>query len=162
MIAAEDQRFAEHHGFDMDAISSALRHNQQSGRVRGASTLSQQTAKNLFMWSDRSFLRKGIEAWFTLLMELGWDKSRILEVYLNIVEFGPGIYGAEAAARHYFGKPAIRLTRYEASPARRRPAQSLALSGQAPSPYVQQRSAWIRRQMGQLGQVTLNRVHGTE
>jgi monofunctional biosynthetic peptidoglycan transglycosylase len=83
--------------------------------VRGASTLSQQTAKNLFMWSDRSFLRKGIEAWFTLLMELGWDKSRILEVYLNIVEFGPGIYGAEAAARHYFGKPAARLTRYEAS-----------------------------------------------
>lgn len=115
MIAAEDQRFADHNGFDMDAISSALKHNQQSRRVRGASTLSQQTAKNLFMWSDRSLLRKGIEAWFTLLMELGWDKSRILEVYLNIVEFGPGIYGAEAAARHYFGKPAARLTRYEAS-----------------------------------------------
>lgn len=162
VIAAEDQRFAEHHGFDMDAISSALRHNQQSERVRGASTLSQQTAKNLFMWSDRSFLRKGIEAWFTLLMELGWDKSRILEVYLNIVEFGPGIYGAEAAARHYFGKPAIRLTRYEASLLAAALPNPWRYRVKPPSPYVQQRSAWIRRQMGQLGQVTLNRVHGTE
>ena len=100
--------------------------------MRGASTLSQQTAKNLFMWSDRSFLRKGLEAWFTLLMELGWDKARILEVYLNIVEFGPGIYGAEAAARTYFGKPASRLTRYESSPAGRRPAQIRGVIGSSP------------------------------
>lgn len=159
VIAAEDQRFAEHNGFDMDAISSALKHNQQSRRVRGASTLSQQTAKNLFMWSDRSFVRKGIEAWFTLLMELGWDKSRILEVYLNIVEFGPGIYGAEAAARHYFGKPAARLTRYEASLLAAALPNPWRYRVNPPSPYVQQRSAWIRRQMSQLGQVTLNRVH---
>lgn len=159
VIAAEDQRFADHNGFDMDAISSALKHNQQSRRVRGASTLSQQTAKNLFMWSDRSLLRKGIEAWFTLLMELGWDKSRILEVYLNIVEFGPGIYGAEAAARHYFGKPAARLTRYEASLLAAALPNPWRYRVKPPSPYVQQRSAWIRRQMSQLGQVTLNRVH---
>ena len=159
VIAAEDQRFADHNGFDMDAISSALKHNQQSRRVRGASTLSQQTAKNLFMWSDRSLLRKGIEAWFTLLMELGWDKSRILEVYLNIVEFGPGIYGAEAAARHYFGKPAARLTRYEASLLAAALPNPWRYRVKPPSPYVQQRSAWIRRQMSQLGQVTLNRMH---
>lgn len=158
VIAAEDQHFAEHHGFDLDAISSALKHNQQSSRVRGASTLSQQTAKNLFMWSDRSFLRKGLEAWFTLLMELGWDKSRILEVYLNIVEFGPGIYGAEAAARHYFGKPAARLTRYEASLLAAALPNPWRYKVNPPSPYVQQRSAWIRRQMSQLGQLTLTRV----
>ena len=137
------------------------RHNQQSGRVRGASTLSQQTAKNLFMWSDRSFLRKGIEAWFTLLMELGWDKSRILEVYLNIVEFGPGIYGAEAAARHYFGKPAIRLTRYEAS-CSPPPCPTLALSGQAPSPMCSSARPGSVVRWVNSGQVTLNRVHGTE
>lgn len=159
VIAAEDQRFAQHNGFDMDAISSALKHNQHSERVRGASTLSQQTAKNLFMWSDRSFLRKGIEAWFTLLMELSWDKSRILEMYLNIVEFGPGIYGAEAAARHYFGKPAARLTRYEASLLAAALPNPWRYRVKPPSPYVQQRSAWIRRQMGQLGQITLNKVH---
>ena len=159
VIAAEDQRFADHNGFDMDAISSALKHNQQSRRVRGASTLSQQTAKNLFMWSDRSFLRKGIEAWFTLLMELGWDKSRILEVYLNIVEFGPGIYGAEAAAKHYFDKSAARLTRYEASLLAAALPNPWRYRVQPPSPYVQQRSAWIRRQMGQLGQATLNKVY---
>ncbi len=159
VIAAEDQRFAEHNGFDMDAINAALKHNQHSERVRGASTLSQQTAKNLFMWSDRSFLRKGLEAWFTLLMELGWDKARILEVYLNIVEFGPGIYGAEAAARTYFGKPASRLTRYESSLLAAALPNPWRYRVKPPSPYVQKRSVWIRRQMGQLGQITLNRVH---
>jgi len=136
-----------------------LKHNQHSERVRGASTLSQQTAKNLFMWSDRSFLRKGLEAWFTLLMELGWDKARILEVYLNIVEFGPGIYGAEAAARTYFGKPASRLTRYESSLLAAALPNPWRYRVKPPSPYVQKRSVWIRRQMGQLGQITLNRVH---
>ncbi|MFB2828592.1 monofunctional biosynthetic peptidoglycan transglycosylase [Aeromonas jandaei] len=159
VIAAEDQRFADHNGFDMDAINAALKHNQRSERVRGASTLSQQTAKNLFMWSDRSFLRKGLEAWFTLLMELGWDKSRILEMYLNIVEFGPGIYGAEAAANYYFGKPASRLTRYEASLLAAALPNPWRYRVKPPSPYVQKRAVWIRRQMGQLGQVTLNRVY---
>jgi len=162
VIAAEDQRFADHHGFDMAAISAALKHNQRSERVRGASTLSQQTAKNLFMWSDRSMLRKGLEAWFTLLMELGWDKARILEVYLNIVEFGPGIYGAEAAARHYFGKSASRLTRYESSLLAAVLPNPWRYRVSPPSPYVQKRAVWIRRQMGQLGQVTLNRVHQSD
>ncbi|MGY3917368.1 monofunctional biosynthetic peptidoglycan transglycosylase [Aeromonas australiensis] len=162
VIAAEDQRFADHNGFDMAAISAALKHNQRSERVRGASTLSQQTAKNLFMWSDRSLLRKGLEAWFTLLMELGWDKARILEVYLNIVEFGPGIYGAEAAAQHYFGKPASHLTRYESSLLAAALPNPWRYRVKPPSPYVQKRSVWIRRQMGQLGQQPLNRVHQTE
>ena len=138
MIAAEDQRFADHNGFDMDAISSALKHNQQSRRVRGASTLSQQTAKISSCGAIAASLRKGIEAWFAahlLLMELGWDKSRILEVYLNIVEFGPGIYGAEAAARHYFGKPSARLTRYRGLPCFcRRPAQPWRYRVKPPRP----------------------------
>lgn len=158
VVAAEDQHFPDHNGFDMAAISAAWQHNEQGGRVRGASTLSQQTAKNLFMWDDRSFVRKGLEAWFTLLMELGWDKARILEVYLNIVEFGPGIYGAEAAARHYFGKPAARLTRYEASLLAAALPNPWRYRVSPPSPYVAKRAAWIRRQMSQLGQVTLDRV----
>ncbi|PJG58551.1 monofunctional biosynthetic peptidoglycan transglycosylase [Aeromonas cavernicola] len=162
VIAAEDQRFTRHHGFDMAAISAAFKHNQQSERVRGGSTLSQQAAKNLFMWSERSVIRKGIEAWFTLLMELGWDKSRILEVYLNIVEFGPGIYGAEAAAKHYFGKSAARLTRYEASLLAAVLPNPWRYRIKPASPYVQKRSAWIRRQMVQLGHITLKEMQQTE
>ncbi|QYJ79545.1 monofunctional biosynthetic peptidoglycan transglycosylase [Shewanella acanthi] len=162
VIAAEDQKFANHSGFDLEAITNALEYNQKGNKVRGASTLSQQTAKNLFMWSSRSFIRKGIEAWFTLLMELVWDKSRILEVYLNIVEFGPGIYGAEAAAKHYFGKPAAKLTSYEASLLAAILPNPWTYKIAPPSRYVSQRSAWIRKQMNQLGQVTLNRVHAAD
>ncbi|GIU08859.1 monofunctional biosynthetic peptidoglycan transglycosylase [Shewanella morhuae] len=162
VIAAEDQHFAEHSGFDLAAISSALKYNQQGGKVRGASTLSQQAAKNLFMWSSRSFLRKGLEAWFTLLMELTWDKSRILEVYLNIVEFGPGIYGAEAASKHYFGKSAAKLTQYEASLLAAILPNPWRYKISPPSSYVQQRSAWIRKQMNQLGSITLKKVHEAE
>ncbi|MDG5900699.1 monofunctional biosynthetic peptidoglycan transglycosylase [Shewanella xiamenensis] len=158
VIAAEDQKFAGHSGFDLDAISSAIEYNQKGKKVRGASTLSQQAAKNLFMWSSRSFIRKGIEAWFTLLMELFWDKARILEVYLNIVEFGPGIYGAEAAAKHYFGKSAAKLTRYEASLLAAVLPNPWRYKVSPPSSYVEQRSAWIRKQMRQLGEVTLKKV----
>lgn len=139
VIAAEDQKFAGHSGFDLDAISSAIEYNQKGKKVRGASTLSQQAAKNLFMWSSRSFIRKGIEAWFTLLMELFWDKARILEVYLNIVEFGPGIYGAEAAAKHYFGKSAAKLTRYEASLLAAVLPNPWRYKVSPPSSYVEQR-----------------------
>lgn len=159
VIAAEDQKFADHSGFDLEAISSAIEYNQKGKKVRGASTLSQQTAKNLFMWSSRSFIRKGIEAWFTLLMELIWDKTRILEVYLNIVEFGPGIYGAEAASQHYFGKGAAKLTRYEASLLAAVLPNPWRYKVSPPSAYVEQRSAWIRKQMRQLGELTLKRVH---
>ncbi|MCH1924002.1 monofunctional biosynthetic peptidoglycan transglycosylase [Shewanella sp. C32] len=156
VIASEDQRFPEHFGFDVKQIKNAIADAQNGEGLRGASTISQQTAKNLFMWPSRSFIRKGLEAWFTLLLEVCWDKQRILEVYLNIVEFGPGIYGAEAAAQHYFHKPAAKLTAYEAA----------SLAALLPNPwklrigsnYMQQRSSWIRQQMRQLGQITLNKL----
>ena len=159
VIAAEDQHFPYHHGFDVDAIKAAFAYNSQGKKIRGASTLSQQAAKNLFMWSSRSFIRKGFEAWFTALMELGWPKSRILEVYLNIVEFGPGIYGVEAAAQHYFGIPAARLTAYQASLLAAALPNPWRYQISPPSTYVSQRSSWIRQQMRQLGQVTLNAVY---
>ncbi len=110
MVAAEDQKFPEHWGFDFEAIDKALDHNKRSRRVRGASTISQQTAKNLFLWSGRSYLRKGLEVGYTVLIELLWPKRRVLEVYLNVAQFGPGVYGVEAAAQTYFRKPAARLT----------------------------------------------------
>lgn len=158
VIAAEDQRFPEHHGFDFNAIAKALEHNEQNGAMRGASTLSQQTAKNLFLWPSRNFIRKGIEAWFTLLIEVMWPKQRILEVYLNVAEFGPGIYGVEAAARFYFRKPARALTWAESARLAAVLPNPYQYRAQPPGRYVAQRSQWIFRQMGQLGLVTLNRL----
>lgn len=158
MIAAEDQKFADHPGFDLQAIEKALEHNKRGRRVRGASTISQQVAKNLFLWPSRSWVRKGLEVYFTVLIEIAWPKQRILEVYLNIAEFGDNTYGVEAAARRYWRKPASRLTPHEASllaavlPAPRR------YSARAPSPYVRARAAWIRRQMGQLGPAYLREL----
>jgi len=148
-VAAEDQRFPFHRGFDLRAIQSAL--TEEPGRSRGASTISQQVAKNLWLWPGRSWLRKGLEAWLTAWMELLWPKRRILEVYLNVAEFGPGIFGVEAAARRYFGKPALALTEQEASllaailPAPRR------MSPTQPSDYVHRRAKWIREQARRLG-----------
>ncbi len=115
VIGAEDARFCEHHGFDFEAIEAAAARNAAGGRLRGGSTISQQTAKNAFLWPGRSYLRKGLEAWFTVLIELVWGKPRIMEVYLNIAEMGPGTYGVEAAARRYFNTGAARLTPAEAS-----------------------------------------------
>ena len=115
VIAGEDQKFPEHWGFDIDAIQAALIHNERGGSIRGASTLSQQVSKNLFLWSGRSYLRKGLEAWFTALIEVFWPKQRILEVYLNSVEWDEGVFGAEAAARHHFGVSAANLSRQQAS-----------------------------------------------
>jgi monofunctional biosynthetic peptidoglycan transglycosylase len=115
VIAGEDAKFCQHHGFDWEAIGAAWdRYQSGRGRLLGASTISMQTAKNLFLWPGRDWLRKGLEAYFTVLIELDWSKSRILELYLNIVEWGPGIYGAEAASRHYFRKSADRLSPHEA------------------------------------------------
>lgn len=151
VIAAEDQNFAEHFGFDWQAIEKAVQHNEHSRRKRGASTLSQQTAKNLFLWNSRSWTRKGLEAWFTLLIEADWPKRRILEVYLNIVEFGDGIYGAEAAARTYFGKPAARLTPSEAALLAAVLPNPRKFRANAPSEYLRGRQAWILNQMRQLG-----------
>ncbi len=151
VIAAEDQNFADHFGFDWAAIEKAYVHNEHSRRKRGASTVSQQTAKNQFCWESRSWLRKGAEAYFTMLIELEWPKRRILEVYLNSVEFGDGVYGVEAASTTYFHKHSSRL----------RPSEAALLAAvlpnphkyrvEAPSAYVRGRQAWILRQMEQLG-----------
>jgi monofunctional biosynthetic peptidoglycan transglycosylase len=151
VIAAEDQNFTEHFGFDWQAIEKAVQHNEHSRRKRGASTVSQQTAKNLFLWNSRSWTRKGLEAWFTLLIEVGWSKKRILEVYLNIVEFGDGVYGAEAAARTFFGKPAKRLTPSEAALLAAVLPNPHRFHASAPSDYIRGRQAWILNQMRQLG-----------
>jgi monofunctional glycosyltransferase len=115
VIASEDTRFCSHHGFDWNAIETAWdRYRSRRGRLLGASTISMQTAKNVFLWPGRDWVRKAFEAYFTVLIEIAWSKQRIMEVYLNVVEWGPGIYGAEAAARHYFQKPAAALTIGEA------------------------------------------------
>ncbi|WP_027908270.1 monofunctional biosynthetic peptidoglycan transglycosylase [Pseudomonas sp. URMO17WK12:I4] len=151
VIASEDQKFAYHWGFDVDAIKAALSHNQQGGSVRGASTLSQQVAKNLFLWSGRSWLRKGIEVWFTGLIELLWPKERILEVYLNSAEWADGVFGAEAAARHHFNIGASYLSARQASLLAAVLPNPRQFDAGRPSGYVNQRANWIRRQMRQLG-----------
>ncbi|WP_436859032.1 monofunctional biosynthetic peptidoglycan transglycosylase [Citrobacter tructae] len=152
VIAAEDQTFPDHWGFDVAAIEKALSHNERNeNRVRGASTLSQQTVKNLFLWDGRSWVRKGLEAGLTLGVETVWSKKRILTVYLNIAEFGEGIFGVEAASRHFFGKPASRLTQSEAALLAAVLPNPLRFKADAPSGYVRNRQGWIMRQMRQLG-----------
>jgi len=155
LIAAEDQNFAHHSGFDLDAIAQARKRNERGGRLRGGSTISQQVAKNLFLWQGRGrasrWIRKGIETWYTVLIETMWPKRRILEVYANVAEFGDGVYGAQAAARGFFGRDAAALT----------PAQSARLAAVLPSPrrysaanpgpYVQRRTRAIERNMRQIG-----------
>ena len=152
VIAAEDQKFPDHWGFDVTAIEKALAHNERNeNHIRGASTLSQQTAKNLFLWDGRSWVRKGLEAGLTLGMETVWSKKRILTVYLNIAEFGDGIFGVEAAAQRYFHKPASRLSLSEAALLAAVLPNPLRFKANAPSGYVRNRQAWIMRQMRQLG-----------
>jgi len=151
VVASEDQKFPEHWGFDVEAIEKAYALNQHSHKVRGASTISQQVAKNLFLWSGRSYFRKGLEAYFTVLIEVLWPKRRILEIYLNIAEFGHGIYGAEAAAERYFHKSASRLTRADAAVLAAVLPNPERYSAAAPSHYVQQRREWILGQMQALG-----------
>lgn len=152
VIAAEDQKFPDHWGFDVGAIEKALAHNEHNAsRVRGASTLSQQTAKNLFLWDGRSWVRKGLEAGLTLGIETVWSKKRILTVYLNIAEFGEGIFGVEAASQRYFRKPASRLTPSEAALLAAVLPNPIRFKASTPSGYVRSRQAWIMRQMRQLG-----------
>ncbi|WP_446470431.1 monofunctional biosynthetic peptidoglycan transglycosylase [Xenorhabdus stockiae] len=152
VIAAEDQRFPEHWGFDFSAIKMAVEHNKKDQkRIRGASTITQQTAKNLFLWEGRSWVRKGLEAGMAMVLELVWSKKRILTVYLNIAEFGRGIFGVEAASRHYFGKPASRLTASEAALLAAVLPNPIRYRVDAPSAYVLQRQQWILRQMQLLG-----------
>lgn len=151
VIAGEDQKFSEHWGFDISAIRAAFIHNEQGGPIRGASTLSQQVSKNVFLWSGRSWLRKGLEAWFTALIEVFWSKQRILEVYLNSAEWDDGVFGAQAAAKHHFGVNARGLSRQQASLLAAVLPNPRNWSASRPSPYVLRRAGWIRQQMSQLG-----------
>lgn len=154
VIASEDQKFFEHRGFDFEAIGKAVDDAQRGRRLRGASTISQQVSKNLFLWGGQNWFRKGLEAWFTVWIEFLWPKQRILEVYLNSAQFGRGVWGVQAASRAYFGKDAARLTRAEAA----------ALAAVLPSPnyyrvvnpgpYVRRRQAWILGQMQHIAPAT--------
>jgi monofunctional biosynthetic peptidoglycan transglycosylase len=149
MVAAEDQKFPLHYGFDVESIQDALASTGE--RMRGASTISQQTVKNLYLWPGRSFVRKGVEAWLTVYLELLLPKKRILEVYLNVAELGPGIYGVDAASRNHFRKPALQLSPHEAALLAAVLPNPLQMSAGKPSAYVRQRAAWIERQMRALG-----------
>ncbi len=150
LVAAEDQNFLDHRGFDLEAIEKARAHNARGGRTRGASTISQQLAKNLFLWSGRSWVRKGAEAWYTVLIEALWPKRRIIEVYANVAEFGDGIYGAQAAARSYWGKDAVGLGRSESARLAAVLPSPKRYSAHRPGPYVQRRARWIERNMRNL------------
>ncbi|WP_454829318.1 monofunctional biosynthetic peptidoglycan transglycosylase [Pseudoxanthomonas wuyuanensis] len=151
MVAAEDQNFARHHGFDLQAIEKARVNNAKGRKVRGASTISQQVAKNLFLWQGRSWVRKGLEAWYALLIELMWPKTRILEVYANVAEFGDGVYGAQAAARRFWGKDAANLSASESARLAAVLPSPRRYDARNPGPYVQRRSQWIQRQVRQIG-----------
>jgi monofunctional biosynthetic peptidoglycan transglycosylase len=151
VVAAEDQKFPAHRGFDLESIAEAVEDAAGGGRLRGASTISQQVARNLFLWQGRSWVRKGLEAYFTVLLELLWSKRRILEVYLNIVEFGERTYGVGAASRVFFGRPPGRLTASEAALLAAVLPNPARLHAHSPSAYVRERAAWIEAQMARLG-----------
>jgi len=144
-IGAEDARFCIHNGFDFTAMEAAAARNAAGGKLRGGSTISQQTAKNAFLWPGRSYVRKGLEAYFTVLIELIWGKPRIMEVYLNIAEMGPGIYGVDAAAKHYFGVPAAALTPQQASRIAAILPQPIKRDAAAPGRYVKRYARKIER-----------------
>lgn len=162
VVAAEDGKFMEHNGFDWESIKKARKYNQRGRKLRGASTISQQTAKNVFLWPKRSWIRKGLEAYFTLLIETFWTKERIMEVYLNVAEMGKGIYGVEAAAKEYYHKSAAKLTRYEAAmiattlpaPAKRNPAK--------PSSYMVSYQRKILWNMYNLGKIDLKETQNSK
>ena len=149
-IAAEDQNFVIHNGFDVVAIRAAWEHNQEGGNLRGASSITQQLAKNLFLWSGRSFVRKGLEAWFTILIEQLLGKRRIIELYLNVAQFGRGVYGVDAAAEVLLGKPLAALSADDAAVLAAVLPSPERYSAANPGNYVRQRQAWIRSQMRRL------------
>ncbi len=151
VISSEDQKFPEHWGFDFKAMNNALRYNMRGKKIRGASTISQQVAKNVFLWQDRSYIRKGLEVYFTFLIELIWGKKRILEVYLNVAETGPMTFGVEAAAQRFYGHSASSLSRTEAARIAAVLPSPVRFSVKNPSNYVQQRTNKIARQMRMLG-----------
>ena len=151
LIAAEDQKFPFHHGFDVEAIQAAIDDAEDGDRLRGASTISQQVAKNLFLWNGRSFVRKGLEAYFTVLIEAMWPKRRILEVYLNIAEFGDGVYGASAASERFFRKTPAQLGSHDSALLAAVLPNPRRYRANPPTGYVAQRAEWIERQAAQLG-----------
>lgn len=151
VIASEDQLFMNHNGFDWKRIKEAMKYNERKpNKLRGGSTISQQTAKNVFLWQGRSWVRKGLEVYFTFMIELLWGKKRILEVYLNVIEMGKGVFGIEAAAQYYFGKSARQLTRQEAALIAASLPNPVRYKVKPASRYMQSRAAFIVRQMGHL------------
>jgi len=160
VVAAEDQRFPLHPGIDFNAINDSLQEAAAGRGLRGASTLTQQTAKNLFLWQGRDWFRKGLEAGLALLLELVWGKQRILEVYLNIVEFGPGVYGVEAGSMYWFQRSAENLTPRQAASLAAVLPNPWRYRAEPPSPYVADRARWIETQMMQLGNAWLIPVTG--
>ncbi len=147
VIAAEDQRFAEHHGIDFKQLNEAIEDYREGDDLRGASTITQQVAKNVFLWQGRSVVRKALDAYFAVLIEICWPKKRILEVYLNVAEFGPGVFGIEAAAREHFGTTAAGLSRSEAALLAEVLPNPLRMSASRPSDYVRERREWIVEQV---------------
>ena len=156
VVASEDNLFMEHSGFDFESIEKAREFNakKQGRRVRGASTISQQTAKNVFLWPNRSWVRKGLEVYFTVLIEFVWGKKRILEVYLNVIETGKGIYGVQAASETYFGKPASSLSRANAALIAAVLPNPLKWNPASPTPYIRERQQWILWNMSNIGKVS--------
>lgn len=153
IIASEDQNFMDHNGFDLQAIEKAIKHNEKHKRKRGASTISQQTAKNVFLWPGRSWIRKGFEVYFTVLIELFWDKERIMEMYLNVVEFGKGVYGAEAASREFFNKPAQKMLASECAMLAVVLPNPRKYSAVRPGNYLRKRQQWVLGQMNNIGRL---------
>lgn len=156
-LASEDNRFLGHRGFDFSAIQKALDYNKSHSRTHGASTISQQTAKNVFLWQGRSWLRKGMEVYFTFLIEHIWGKERIMEVYLNVIEMGDGIYGAEAAAHHYFNRSAKKLSSYQAAAITACYPNPRKWNPSHPTGYIQGRISSIQRLMPKMGKVSFDR-----
>ena len=156
VVASEDQTFPTNHGFDIPAIRKAMEHNEKGNTLHGASTITQQVAKNLFLWPARSYLRKGVGAYFTVLIDFTWPKRRVLAVYLNVVQFGPRTFGIEAAAEHYFGKHASQLSAAEAALLAATLPDPQHLDPAHPSPYLLQRQSWVLDQMRHLGGDYLN------
>jgi len=149
VVTAEDQKFAEHFGFDLEAIEKAVKYNDKhkGKKVKGASTISQQTAKNVFLWPGRSWIRKGLEVYFTFVIEICWSKERIIEVYLNVIEMGPGVYGSEAASQYYFNKSSSDLTKKEAATIAAILPNPIRWSASRPTPYIIKKRNWIVRHM---------------
>lgn len=163
VVCSEDQNYLNHFGFDFEAIEKAMKSNEEGKKIRGGSTISQQTAKNVFLWPGRSYVRKAFEVYFTLLIELFWSKERIMEVYLNSIEMGRGIYGAEAAAQFWFKKEAKNLSKDQSAAIAAILPNPLRFVANPPGPYVSKRKEWIKKQMSYWGnQLDYNKYNDEE